>query len=122
LFTIGLAGALPLFMGCEGEDECANADPGDAAVDVTGTWAIRVSGDTDTWTLRQCGAGVRGANKDGGTITGSVSGTTFSGNMQSRDGQIVVTFEATVQGNTMSGTVNHVQLGSTSFTGTRQGV
>jgi len=93
-----LATALAL-AGCGGSSD-DNAAP---TVNVTGAWRITPDGGIpSSVTLKQSGSSVQGAEPDGSTWAGSVSGDQLVVNVVHTDGTTVAA-KATVSGNTMTG-------------------
>lgn len=109
----------------------APAKPGAAAaVDATGTWSLTIStpqGEQQvTATLKQTGTDLSGtltspifpsAEVSAGSVSGKT--VTFSVSVTVGGAPLEATFNGTIEGNTMSGTVNVSGQGTVDFTGTR---
>jgi len=102
------------------------AQPAAAAHHVNGTWILTVDlggqGGEATFTLEEKEPGKLTGKYNGavGTadVTGTVDGNKVSFSFDSQAGK--VSYEGTVDGDTMKGTCNYGQLGSGTFSGKRK--
>lgn len=98
-------------------------------VDLTGAWVLQVEtaagGGSPTFTFKQTGEKLEGTYEGTfgnanvtGTVNGNKAGWSFTADAQGR--QLNITYSATVEKDTMKGTVTLGELGEGTFTGTRK--